>query len=130
METINYPITQRKYRANQQIRELTAGFHLSHKSFIQPLFVNEALNKSIDLVGLTGVQSETFTSVLNTIEKDIANGINKFLLFPIPRKKVIKDFDFSFAIKVVQSIKKQFGNSMWLAVDVCAVILHTGIVVF
>lgn len=119
MEKIKYPLTQRRLRTDTHIRELTAGFHLSHKSFIQPLFVNEALNEPVALTGLTGVQSDTITSVLHTIEQDIANGIHKFLLFPVPAKKAIDNFDFSFAVQVVKSIKKQLGNSIWLAVDVC-----------
>lgn len=119
METINYPITQRRLRTDTHIRELTANFHLSHKSFIQPLFVNEALHEPIDLVGLTGVQSETIASVLNTIKTDIANGIHKFLLFPVPAKKELNHFNFSFASKVVKRIKESFGNNVWLAVDVC-----------
>jgi porphobilinogen synthase len=119
METINYPLTQRRLRTDAHIRELTAGFHLSHKSFIQPLFVNEALSESIDLVGLNGVESETIDSVLHTIENDIANGVHKFLLFPIPANKVASNFDFSFAAKVVKAIKENFGSDIWLATDVC-----------
>jgi len=119
MEKINYPLTQRRLRTDAHIRELTAGFHLSYKSFIQPLFVNEALNEPIDLVGLNGVQSETIHSVLHTIENDIANGIHKFLLFPVPSNKVASHFNFSFATKVVKAIKEQFGNDVWLATDLC-----------
>jgi len=40
MEKIFYPITQRRLRADAHIRELTASVKLSHKSFIQPLFVD------------------------------------------------------------------------------------------
>lgn len=119
MEKISYPLTQRRLRTDAHIRELTANVHLSYKSFIQPLFVNEALNGPVDLVGLTGVQSETQQSVLQTIEKDLKNGISKFLLFPVPVNKTEKDFDFSFAAKVVKSIKQQFGNDIWLSTDLC-----------
>ncbi len=119
METINYPITQRRLRTDAHIRELTAGFHLSHKSFIQPLFVNEAFSEPVALTGLTGVQSDTISSVLYTIENDIQNGVHKFLLFPVPAKKVSADFDFSFAAKVVKTIKEKFGDDVWLATDVC-----------
>lgn len=119
MEKINYPITQRRLRTDAHIRELSAHFHLSHKSFIQPLFVNEALIEPIDLVGLTGVQSETINSVLNTIKRVIDNGVTKFLLFPIPAKKAEQNFNFSFAAKVVKAIKENFGSTIWLAVDVC-----------
>lgn len=119
MEKINYPLTQRRFRTNAPIRELTANVHLSYKSFIQPLFVNEALTKPKNLSGLINVSSDTIHSVLKTIAQDVAQGITKFLLFPIPSTKTEKDFDFSFATQVVQSIKQHFGNDIWLAVDVC-----------
>jgi porphobilinogen synthase len=119
MEKINYPLTQRRLRTDAHIRELTANVHLSHKSFIQPLFVNEALNEPVALHGLNGVQSETLQSVLHTIEGDLNNGISKFLLFPVPANKVESNFDFSFASNIIKAIKQQFGNDVWLATDVC-----------
>ncbi len=119
MEKINYPLTQRRLRTDTHIRELTASVHLSHKSFIQPLFVNESLNQPVALNGLNGVQSETISSVLQTIENDIQHGIHKFLLFPVPANKVANNFDFSFATNVVKAIKENFGNDIWLATDVC-----------
>jgi delta-aminolevulinic acid dehydratase/porphobilinogen synthase len=53
MEKIFYPITQRRLRADTHIRELTASVKLSHKSFIQPLFVDEAIAEPRAVNGLT-----------------------------------------------------------------------------
>jgi delta-aminolevulinic acid dehydratase/porphobilinogen synthase len=53
MEKIFYPITQRRLRADTHIRELTASVKLSHKSFIQPLFVDEAITEPRAVNGLT-----------------------------------------------------------------------------
>ena len=124
METNFYPLTQRRLRADTHIRELTASVKLSHKSFIQPLFVDEAIQSPREVNGLNGVQVETIDSVLYNIEQDIKNGISKFLLFPVPANKKEKDpiaigFDFSFAIKVIKKIKQDFGNDIWIASDVC-----------
>ena len=69
--------------------------------------------------GLNGIQAETIDSVLFTIEADIRNGINKFLLFPVPGHKKEKDFDFSFAVNAVRRIKENFGSDVWIAPDVC-----------
>ena len=44
MEKNFFPVTQRRLRADRHIRELTASVRLSHKSFIQPLFVDEAIH--------------------------------------------------------------------------------------
>src|SRR3569832_1701926 len=105
MEKIFYPATQRRLRAGEHIRELTASVRLSHKSFIQPLFVDESLSSPREVNGLAGIEVDTIDSVLHTIEADLQNGISKFLLFPIPAIKIENDFDFSFAATVIKKIK-------------------------
>jgi porphobilinogen synthase len=116
MEDQHYPLTHRRLRASSHIRELAATVRLSHKSFVQPLFVEENLKESKTTSGLRVDSKET---VLIEIEQYLANGISKFLLFPIPASKAIESFDFSFVRSVIQSIKSKFGNSVWLACDVC-----------
>src|SRR4029079_1584964 len=105
MEKIFYPITQRRLRADIHIRELTASVKLSHKSFIQPLFVDEAISEPRAINGLTEVEVDTLSSVLTTIEESIKTGATKFLLFPVPANKKENSFDFSFASSVIKSIK-------------------------
>ena len=119
MEKIFYPITQRRLRADAHIRELTASVRLSHKSFIQPLFVDEAITEPRAVNGLTGVEVDTSSSVLTTIEQSIKGGASKFLIFPVPANKKETGFDFSFASSLVRSIKENFGNDVWIAADLC-----------
>src|SRR6185503_3168605 len=119
MEKIFYPITQRRLRAGAHIRELTASVRLSHKSFIQPLFVDEAITEPRAVNGLNGVEVNTASSILHTIEEAIRSGANKFLLFPVPANKTENNFDFSFATRVIGSIKENFGNDVWVASDLC-----------
>ena len=119
MEKIFYPLTQRRLRVDTHIRELTASVKLSHKSFIQPLFVDEAIAEPRLVNGLNGVEVDTLNSVIKTIEECVAGGINKFLLFPVPANKVEKDFDFSFAVSVIKNIRETFGDNVWLATDLC-----------
>ena len=119
MEKIFYPITQRRLRADTHIRELTASVKLSHKSFIQPLFVDEAIAEPRTVNGLADVQVDTASTILNTIEENIKDGATKFLLFPVPRNKNENNFDFSFATSVLRSIKENFGNDVWIASDLC-----------
>ncbi|MBK8088697.1 MAG: hypothetical protein IPK31_12550 [Chitinophagaceae bacterium] len=87
MEKIFYPATQRRLRADEHIRELTASVRLSHKAFIQPLFVDESLSAPREVNGLAGIEVDTIESVLHTIEADLKSGVSKFLLFPVPAKK-------------------------------------------
>jgi porphobilinogen synthase len=119
MEKIFYPVTQRRLRVDAHIRELTASVKLSHKSFIQPLFIDEAISSPRSVNGLHGVEVDTLHSVLKTIEESIAGGINKFLFFPVPVKKLERDFDFSFAVSVIKNIRENFGDDVWLAADLC-----------
>ena len=119
MEKIFYPITQRRLRADTHIRELTASVRLSYKSFIQPLFVDEAIAEPRAVNGLPGVDVDTASTVLNTIEQNVKTGATKFLLFPVPANKKENNFDFSFATSVIRSIKENFGNDIWIASDLC-----------
>src|SRR4030095_7123672 len=119
MEKIFFPATQRRLRANELVRELTAPLKLSHKSFIQPLFAEEGIHEPREVEGLRGIQVDTEESLLKNIEECIKNGVKKFLLFPVPAKKREKDFDFSFAAGVVKKIRKNYGDDAWLATDVC-----------
>jgi porphobilinogen synthase len=119
METNFYPLNQRRLRTDTHIRELTASVKLSYKSFIQPLFVDEALSAPREVEGMSSVQVDTIDSVLFTIENDLKNGISKFLLFPVPEQKKDNNFDFSFASNLIKKIKSTFGETVWIAADVC-----------
>jgi len=119
MEKIFYPITQRRLRTDSHIRELTASVKLSYKSFIQPLFVDEAIITPRDVNGLYSIQVDTQKSVLNTIGDCVEKGIRKFLLFPVPSFKMENEFNFSFAVSVIKEIKKSFGEDIWISSDLC-----------
>jgi porphobilinogen synthase len=119
METNFYPLNQRRLRTDTHIRELTASVKLSYKSFIQPLFVDETLTAPREVEGMNSVQVDTIDSVLFTIEQDLKNGISKFLLFPVPAHKKDNNFDFSFASNLIKKIKTAFGETVWIAADVC-----------
>jgi porphobilinogen synthase len=119
METNNYLTNQRRLRASAHIRELTATVKLSYKSFIQPLFVDETIHEPREIKDLHGVTVDTIESIIDTMEADVKNGITKFLLFPVPAQKKEKDFDFTFVCNVIEKIKAVFGNTIWIAADVC-----------
>jgi porphobilinogen synthase len=115
----SYHSNQRRLRASHHIRELAATVYLNHKDFIQPLFLDETLTAPTPINTLHEINSDTLQSLLLQIESDIQKGITKFLLFPVPAKKSENNFDYSFVLNALQQIKKIFGNSIWLAADVC-----------
>jgi porphobilinogen synthase len=114
-----YHSNQRRIRANIHIRELAATVNLNHKEFIQPLFLDESINQQTPIVTLSGVNADTLDSLLQQIEGDVKAGISKFLLFPVPANKGVTNFNYSFVTTALQQIKKTFGNSVWIAADVC-----------
>ncbi len=101
------------------MRELASDVTLTHRDFIQPLFIDESVSKSTSISTLTEVNSDTIESAIQQIEKDLKKGITKFLLFPVPKQKTESNFDFSFMSSAVKKIRSTFGNSVWLAADVC-----------
>ena len=119
MEEKVYYNNHRRVRAGAHIRELTSTVTLTHKEFIQPLFVDESIAVQTPVQSLNDIYSDSITTVLLQIEKDIEKGISKFLLFPVPQKKSENNFDFSFAIQCIKAIKNKFGNKVWIAADVC-----------
>jgi porphobilinogen synthase len=115
----SYYSNQRRLRASQHIRELAATVHLNHKDFIQPLFLDESIIAPTPIQTLHEINSDTLQSLLLQIENDLQKGISKFLLFPVPANKSDTNFDYSFVVNALQQIKKKFGNSIWIAADVC-----------
>lgn len=119
MEKIFQPIGQRRVRTGSLVRELVADVHLSHRAFIQPLFVEEGIKEKRTVDGLPGLYVFPADEIAGEVNDCIANGIQKFLLFPIPAKKTADHFDFTFASSVVRELKAGFGEDIWLACDLC-----------
>jgi porphobilinogen synthase len=119
MAQLRYTINRRRMRVSTQVRELVGSVSLSHKEFVQPLFVEEGITEARKLENMQGVFSDTKDSLMKQIEEDLVSGVSKFLLFPVPAKKQSVPNDFSFATGVLQEIKTNFGNDVWVASDCC-----------
>jgi len=119
MAQLRYTINRRRMRVSTQVRELVGSVSLSHKEFIQPLFVEEGISMRRKLENLPGVFTETKDSLLSQIESDLSAGISKFLLFPVPSAKQQSLSDFSFATGILQAVKSNFGNDVWMSADCC-----------
>ncbi len=119
MEAKRHVINQRRMRVNPHMRELASRVNLSHKDFIQPLFADQNLSQREPIAALNGMHTETIDSILSQISADLEKGISKFLLFPVPVKNAAKEMDFSFAVELIESIKWEFGDDIWLSADCC-----------
>jgi porphobilinogen synthase len=113
------PVRLRRNRDNRHIRELTRAVWLHPEQFIQPLFVVEGLAARETVPGLQEVWRETPSSLLRQIEADLERGVSKFLLFGVPGEKRERVFSQAFTSARLADIKGRFGDSVWVAADVC-----------
>jgi len=113
------PLTHRRLRGSPHVRELTAEVHVSHRQMIQPLFVSENLRAREAVPGLNGTYRDTSETLPRQVEEDMKNGVTKFLLFASPAAKAAHEFNHSFLSAQIAALKKQFGDDIWLAADVC-----------
>ena len=114
-----YPLSNRRIRSSSILRQLSKEVHLSPSKLIQPLFVVEGIKQKESIPGLTKVYRDTEDSLLQQVETDLKNGVNSFLLFGVPASKSEKDFSYDFTACQLASLKKRFGQDIFLSVDVC-----------
>jgi porphobilinogen synthase len=118
-ESTEHYINQRRLRANLHIRELAADVVLSHRDFIQPLFLDQSVSTRTPLENLNGVNADTIDSLIDQIRADVNVGVTKFLIFPVPLSKANNNFDFSYFASCLTRLRKEFGSMVWLAADLC-----------
>jgi porphobilinogen synthase len=117
--THRYGLTLRRLRQDRFIRELTREVRVSATQLVQPHFVVEGQKVREAVPGLTGVNCETPDSLLKQVEQDLEQGVNKVLLFGVPGEKRDKDFSFDFTGRQIEALRRRFGDSLWISVDVC-----------
>jgi len=108
-----------RLRASQHLRDLCAETEFNRAQLIQPFFVVEGLQSEEPIPGLRGTVRHNVSSALKQIEKDLADGVTQFLLFPVPAEKKEKGFEHSSTNKTISEIRRQFGDSLCLWVDTC-----------
>ncbi len=113
------PLSLRRLRQSQTIRDLAREVRVSHDQLLQPLFAVDGISAREPVPGLMGVFRETPESLLRQIESDLEMGVQKFLLFGVPATKVRQDFNFDFTAHQIRAIKQRFGKDLFLAVDIC-----------
>ena len=108
-----------RLRASQHLRDLCAETEFNRAQLIQPFFVVEGLQSEEPIPGLRGTVRHNVSSALKQIEKDLADGVTQFLLFPVPAEKREKGFQHDSIGKTISEIRRQFGTSLCLWVDTC-----------
>lgn len=108
-----------RLRGSQHLRDLGAETEFNRAQLIQPFFVVEGLDHEEPIAGLRGNVRHSVPSALKQIEKDLADGVTQFLLFPVPAEKKDGDFNHKLAYETISQIRRQFGDSLCLWVDTC-----------
>jgi porphobilinogen synthase len=108
-----------RLRSSQHLRDLCAETEFNRAQLIQPFFVVEGLAAEEPIAGLRGNVRHNVASALKQIEKDLADGVTQFLLFPVPAEKKDGKFSHKLTNETISEIRRQFGNSLCLWIDTC-----------
>jgi len=112
-------LTLRRLRQDSAIRALTREVSIGAEQFIQPIFAVEDIDEPQTIPGLPGTHRDSTDSLLQQVDEDLRNGVTKFLLFGVPAHKHDRSFDPGFTVAQIERLKQAFGDSIWLAADVC-----------
>jgi porphobilinogen synthase len=108
-----------RLRGSQHLRDLCAETEFNRAQLIQPFFVVEGLDAEEPIAGLRGNVRHNVASALRQIEKDLADGVTQFLLFPVPAEKGNGNFTHRLSRQTISEIRRQFGSSLCLWIDTC-----------
>jgi porphobilinogen synthase len=108
-----------RLRSSQHLRDLCAETEFNRAQLIQPFFVVEGLTQDEPIAGLRGNVRHSVASALKQIEKDLADGVTQFLLFPVPAEKKDGNFTHRLTREMISEIRRQFGSSLCLWIDTC-----------
>ena len=108
-----------RLRGSQHLRDLCAETEFNRAQLIQPFFVVEGLAQDEPIAGLRGNVRHNVKSALKQIEKDLADGVTQFLLFPVPAQKKDGNLTHQLTHETISEIRRQFGRSLCLWIDTC-----------
>ncbi len=117
-------IRPRRLRCNAVLRDMVRETSVSTKPLILPVFIKDGQGVYEPITALDGHFYYSYDTVHKIIEQGVANKINTFLLFGIPKdedKDAVGTEAFgenSVAQKAVKAIKKDFPD-VQIITDVC-----------
>ena len=108
-----------RLRGSQHLRDLCAETEFNRAQLIKPFFVVEGLGEDEPIAGLRGNVRHSVASALKQIEKDLADGVTQFLIFPVPAEKKDDKFTHRLTRETISEIRREFGNNLCLWIDTC-----------
>jgi porphobilinogen synthase len=113
----------RRLRKNAAIRELFQEIRLSPKDFVMPVFVQEGINKNLEIESMPGIFRYSSDKIIEEMDHISTLGIKGIILFGIPLKKDLNGKnsfnDKGIVQETIKTIKKNFGDKLVVITDVC-----------
>ena len=116
-------VRPRRLRRDKIIRDMVADTKLSLDDFIVPIFVDENLRRPRPIESLPGQYRYPIEGLTDYIEKLLELGLNKIIIFGIPREKDeygSQAYDKNGVVqRSLRAIKEVFSNKLLVFTDVC-----------
>ncbi|HMO01427.1 MAG TPA: porphobilinogen synthase [Oligoflexia bacterium] len=108
-----------RLRRTKVIRDMLSDVGFSMEHLIQPIFAVEGISQAEPILGLKDNYRLPVNQVLAQIESDYERGVRNFLLFPVPAKKMERNFSGKFAADLIKKVKDKFTDQISIWVDIC-----------
>jgi porphobilinogen synthase len=116
-------VRTRRLRSSPILRELVAETRLSKDMFIYPYFVTKGTGKSEAIEAMPGIHRFSADMLVADVEKGLKCGVNKILLFGVGEEKYedahSAHAENSVIADAIRSLKKNFGDDLYIITDVC-----------
>ncbi len=116
-------IRPRRLRSGEIVRGMVRETRASKDSLIYPIFFEEGKNIKTPIDAMDGQFRYSPDRAKEIIDQCLSHGVNKVLLFGIPKEKDEKGSqayaEDGIVQQAVRAIKEEFGDSVYVVTDVC-----------
>tara|TARA_Y100000590_G_C15726965_1_gene1015582 strand:+ start:190 stop:1152 length:963 start_codon:yes stop_codon:yes gene_type:complete len=108
-----------RLKQNDILRNMCVDTNFLQDQLIQPIFISEKVSEPVPITGLDNNYVMNLDNAKKQIEEDLKLNCRNFLLFMIPEKKTLNNFNLDFHFDVIKSLKESFSKKIFLWSDVC-----------
>ena len=116
-------IRPRRLRSGEIVRGMVRETRASRDSLIYPIFFEEGKNIKTPIDAMDGQFRYSPDRAKEIIDQCLSHGVNKVLLFGIPKEKDEKGSqayaENGIVQQAVRTIKEEYGDSVYVVTDVC-----------
>jgi len=121
---LRYPyVRPRRLRRNRVIRDMVSETSLTIRSLITPIFIDEGIREPIEIGSMPGYFRYPLVKITDYVSRLFDLGLDKFILFGIPRHKDTigsQAYDDNGVIqRALRDLKGVFGDRITIFTDVC-----------